>query len=122
MVFIRKQYTMGKFVITEDEKKHIQGLYEQSAEFFNSKDTYTPLIGFLVKLSENGGTNKGIEDMVAVKELRIYLESLRDGIKPKPLSKSAEIVKNYVMTEIKKLSGEELSYLKDIGQTTKTKM
>ena len=122
MVFIRKQYTMGKFVITEEEKKHIQGLYEQSAEFFNSKDTYTPLIGFLVKLSENGGSHKGIDDMTAVKELRIHLESLRDGINPKPLSKPAEIVKDYVTTEIGKLSGQELSYLKHIGRTTKTKI
>jgi hypothetical protein len=113
---------MGKFVISEEDKKHIKGLYEQSAEFFNSKDTYTPLIGYLVKLSENGGTNKGIEDMAAVKELRIYLESLRDGIKPQPLSKPAEIVNNYVKTEIEKLSGQELSYLKHIGRTTKTKM
>ncbi len=109
-------------MITEEDKKHIKGLYEQSAEFFNSKDTYTPLIGYLVKLSENGGTNKGIDDMAAVKELRIYLESLRDGIKPQPLSKPAEIVNKYVMDEVKKLSGQELSYLKQIGRTTKTKI
>ena len=29
-VFITKEYIMKKFVITEDEKKHIMGLYEQS--------------------------------------------------------------------------------------------
>ena len=117
-IFIGKQYDMGKFVITEEDKKHIKGLYEQKAQFFNSKDTYTPLIGFLAKLSENNGG----DDMDAVKELTIHLESLRDGINPKPLSKPAEMLKNYVTTEIEKLSEQELSYLKHIGRTTKTKM
>jgi hypothetical protein len=28
-IFIRKQYTMGKFIITEEDKKHIMGLYER---------------------------------------------------------------------------------------------
>ena len=113
---------MGKFIISEEERKHIKGLYEQGVEFFNSKDTYTPLIGYLVKLSEDGGDDKGIYDMNVVKELIIHLESLRDGKTPQPLSKSAEIVKDNVTTEIEKLSRQELSYLKHIGRNSKTKM
>ena len=109
---------MGKFIITEEDKKHIMGLYEQDT----TKDMYSTLIGYLIKLSENGGMNKGINDMSSIKEVRMYFESLRDGKKPQPLSKPAEIVKNYVMTETKKLSGEELSSLRDIGQNIRTKM
>lgn len=30
LVFIRKQYIMGKFIITEEDKKHIRGLYEST--------------------------------------------------------------------------------------------
>ena len=110
---------MKKFIITEEEKNHIMGLYEQDSK----KDMYSTLIGYLVKLDKSGVTNKGIDDMAAVEELRKYYESLRDGKTPyQPLSQSAKIVMDYVTKEIKNLSGEELSSLRDIGVNNQSKM
>jgi hypothetical protein len=85
---------------------------------------YSTLIGYLVKLIEDGGKKgiQGLEDMAAIKETRMYFESLRDGKTPQPLSKPAEIVKKYAMDETKKLSGEELTLLKKNGQTLNTKI
>ena len=37
MVFIRKEYIMGKFIITEEDKKHITDLYEEVAVLDSDK-------------------------------------------------------------------------------------
>jgi hypothetical protein len=60
--------------------------------------------------------------MAAIKETRMYFESLRDGKTSQPLSKSAEIVKKYAMDETKKLSGQDLYALKELGKNVQTKM
>jgi len=109
-----------KFIITEQERIHIRNLYEQTA----TKDMYSTLVGYLVKLGEDGGKKgiRGLEDITAIKDARMYFESLRDGISPQKLSDAAEFVKSYAMTETKKLSGEELYSLKELGKTNQTKI
>jgi len=104
-----------KIIITERQYKKLI-LNEQSSE----KDMYSTLIGYLIKLS-NSGTNKSGEDILAVRELRVYYEFLRDG-KPTPrLSASAKVVDKYVKNEIKKISGEELMALQELGKNIKSK-
>lgn len=104
-----------RLMISEEEKKHIMRLYEQS------KETYSTLIGYLINLSKSGTGKQGINDMGAIKEYRVYLENLRDGKPVTPLSRPAEIVKNYVSNEIKNLSGEELVSLSNLGANIHTK-
>jgi hypothetical protein len=141
---IREQHTGGKKIIIENFNKLVntklgdaKPLTEQEeetpvnvtdtdapAEENPTKDMYSTLIGYLVKLSEDGDKKgiQGLEDMGAIKETRMYFENLRDGVSPQPLSEPAKIVKNYVMDETKNLSGEELFALKELGKTVQTKI
>jgi hypothetical protein len=111
---------MKKFIISEEERNHIKGLYEQTS----SQDFYNTLVGYLIKLGEDGGKKgiRGLEDINSIKEVRMYFEHLRDGKTPPTLSKAGEFVKQYAMTETKKLSGQELVTLKDLGKTNQTKI
>ena len=128
---IREQHNGGKKIVIENFNKLINTksgdvklfLNEQTSEN-PTKDFYSTLIGYLVKISEDGGKKgiQGLEDMAAIKEARMYFESLRDGKTPQPLTKPAEIVKNYAMTETKKLAGQELFSLKELGKNVQTKM
>ena len=127
---IREQHTGGKKIMIENFNKLVntklgdaKPLTEQVTEN-PTKDMYSTLIGYLVKLSNDGGKKgiQGLEDMAAIKETRMYFESLRDGKKPQPLTKPAEIVKKYAMDETKKLSGQELFALKELGKNVQTKM
>lgn len=127
---IREQHTGGKKIMIENFNKLVntklgdaKPLTEQE-ETNPTKDMYSTLIGYLVKLSNDGGKKgiQGLEDMAAIKETRMYFESLRDGKTPQPLSNPAKIVKDYAMNETKNLSGQELFALKELGKTNQTKM
>ena len=111
---------MRKFIISEEERKHIKGLYEQTS----THDFYSTLVGYLVKLDKDGGKKgiRGVEDIASIREARVYFEHLRDGKTPPALSEAGKFVKEYAMTETKKLSGQDLVALMDIGKTTKSKM
>ncbi len=128
---IREQHTGGKKIVIENFNKLVNTKLGDAKPFLNeqqtenpTKDMYSVLIGYLVKLAEDGGKKgiQGLDDMAAIKETRMYFESLRDGKTPTPLSKPAEIVKNYVMTETKKIQGQELVALKQYGENVKTKL
>lgn len=131
---IREQHTGGMNVIIENFSKLINTKSGDVKLFLNeqetpeqetpTKDMYSVLIGYLVKLSEDGTQRgiKGIDDMEAIKEARMYFESLRDGITPQPLSQKGEIVKNIAMTNTKNLEGQELFALKELGKNIETKM
>jgi hypothetical protein len=128
---IREQHTGGKKIVIENFNKLVNTKLGDAKPFLNeqqtenpTKDMYSVLIGYLVKLAEDGGKKgiQGLDDMAAIKETRMYFESLRDGKTPTPLSKPAEIVKNYVMTETKKMQGQELVALKQYGENVKTKL
>jgi hypothetical protein len=86
----------------------------------NAETSYDVLIGFLLKLDQSGKSNKSPEELGAIKEARIYLESLRDNKTPKSLSKPAEIVLDYAIKETKSMSGNELKGLADLGSGIKT--
>jgi hypothetical protein len=128
---IREQHTGGKKIVIENFNKLLNSklgdakplISEQKTED-PTKDMYSVLIGYLVKLSEDGGKKgiQGLDDMAAIKETRMYFEALRDGKTPKPLSKPAEIVKNYAMAETRKMQGQELVALKQYGENVKTKL
>jgi len=128
---IREQHTGGKKIVIENFNKLVNTKLGDAKPFLNeqqtenpTKDMYSVLIGYLVKLAEDGGKKgiQGLDDMAAIKETRMYFESLRDGKTPTPLSKPAEIVKNYAMTETKKMQGQELVALKQYGENVKTKL
>ena len=40
IIFIGNGHTMGKFIITEEEKKHIMGLYESTVEKSPNEDEW----------------------------------------------------------------------------------
>jgi len=131
---IREQHSGGKKIVIENFNKLVNTKSGDVKLFLNeqatqpeqnpSKDMYSTLIGYLVKLSNDGGKKgiQGLDDMAAIKETRMYFESLRDGKTAQPLSKPAEIVKKYAMDETKKLSGQDLYALKELGKNVQTKM
>ena len=86
----------------------------------NVETSYDVLIGFLLKLDQSGKSNKSLEELGAIKEARMYLESLRDNKTPKSLSKPAKIVLDYAIKETKSMSGNELKGLADLGSGIKT--
>jgi len=85
-----------------------------------SNNVYQVLIGYLAELSQAGGSQKTPEELGAIKEARKYLENLRDGKTPKPLSQAAKIALEYAEEEIKNLDGYELQRLSDLGKNIKT--
>jgi hypothetical protein len=87
----------------------------------SSTSPYPVLIGYLVELSNAGGLDQSPDEIVAIKEARVYLENLRDGLTPKPLSKAAKTVLDYAIKETKSLSGFELKKLSDLGSGIKTR-
>ena len=86
----------------------------------NAETSYDVLIGFLIKLDQSGGSTKSVEELGAIKEARMYLESLRDNKTPKSLSKPAKIVLDYAIKETKSMDGNELKVLADLGSGIKT--
>ena len=86
----------------------------------SSTTPYSVLIGYLVELSDAGKLDPSLDKIVAIKEARVYLENLRDGQTPKPLSSAAETVLDYAIKETKSLSGFELKRLADLGGGIKT--
>jgi hypothetical protein len=86
----------------------------------SSTSPYPVLIGYLVELSNAGKLNQSPDEIIAMKEARVYLENLRDGLTPKPLSSAAKTVLDYAIKETKNLSGFELKKLSDLGSGIKT--
>ena len=86
----------------------------------SSTTPYSVLIGYLVELSDAGKLDPSLDKIVAIKEARVYLENLRDGQTPKPLSSAAKTVLDYAIKETKSLSGFELKRLSDLGSGIKT--
>ena len=86
----------------------------------SSTSPYPVLIGYLVELSKAGNSNQSPDEIIAMKEARVYLENLRDGQTPKPLSSAAKTVLDYAIKETKSLSGFELKRLSDLGSGIKT--
>lgn len=76
---------MKKLIITEQERQHIKGLYEQSS----NSDFYSSILGYLDTHGDSMRDTLNIDSMdllQAKKDVMIYCEDMRDGRNPKPLS------------------------------------
>ena len=115
------QSTRGNVYGTEKTLNQVGPFSYKNKTEISSTSPYPVLIGYLVELSNAGGLNQSPDEIVAMKEARIYLENLRDGLTPKPLSSAAKTVLDYAIKETKSLSGFELKKLSDLGSGIKTK-
>ena len=97
-----------------------QNISSKNKTEISSTSSYSVLIGYLVELSDAGKLDPSLDKIVAIKEARVYLENLRDGQTPKPLSSAAKTVLDYAIKETKSLSGFELKRLADLGGGIKT--
>jgi hypothetical protein len=93
---------------------------EKTETSYSTEESYQVLIGYLIELDQAGASTKTPEELGAIKEARIYLETLRDNKTPKPLSTPAKIVLDYAIKETKNLSGFELKRLSNLGENIKT--
>lgn len=87
---------------------------------FSDKELYSILVGFVVDMGDKLGSKKTFDQMVVMKEIRIYYENMRDGITPQNLSPEGVKFDSYVKSEVKKLSGEQLKHLLDLGKNVRT--
>lgn len=75
---------LGKFFIYKGEKLPFD--FPMINENDDSVDKYSALIGFITLVSDSGGSDKSVDEMGGLVELRMYYENLRDGKTPKTLS------------------------------------
>jgi hypothetical protein len=80
--------------------KKIFGLTE--SEDKNKTNVYSALIGFIILVSEYGGSYKSINEMGGLVELREYYENLRDNRTPKILSNVGKSAQNAIDIEFRK--------------------
>ena len=117
---IREQHSGGKEIIIENFNQMINKklgdvptyLTEESEEVLKN---YNALIGYVIGLSDAGGDSKSTEYTAALNELRMYYESLRDGITPKPLSIEAKAAKKGVEERIVKLNDSQITQMEKNG-------
>jgi hypothetical protein len=118
-----------RFIISEQERTHILGLYEQlqndvttatTSSTATTVDENSVNIGYLVNLSNSGGTDKSPEEMAALKNARIYFENLRDGVSPLQLTPADRVVVNYSLQQTKNLPYEEKLELEKLGKGVKS--
>ena len=121
-----------RFIISEQERAHILGLYEQlqnditTATTATTSSTATTVdensvnIGYLVNLSNSGGADKSPEEMAALKNARIYFENLRDGVIPLQLTPADRVVVYYSLQQTKNLPYEEKLELEKLGKGVKS--
>ena len=124
-----------RFIISEQERAHILGLYEQLQNDITTATTATTAttsstattvdensvnIGYLVNLSNSGGADKSTEEMAALKNARIYFENLRDGVSPLQLTPADRVVVNYSLQQTKNLPYEEKLELEKLGKGVKS--
>jgi len=124
-----------RFIISEQERTHILGLYEQLQNDITTATTATTAttsstattvdensvnIGYLVNLSNSGGADKSPEEMAALKNARIYFENSRDGVSPLQLTPADRVVVNYSIQQTKNLPYEEKVELEKLGKGVKS--
>ena len=121
-----------RFIISEQERTHILGLYEQlqnditTATTATTSSTATTVdensvnIGYLVNLDKAGAGQKSPEELSSLKNARMYFENLRDGISPKQLTPADRVVVNYSLQQTKNLPYEEKLELEKLGKGVKS--
>lgn len=85
-------------------------------EKMESSRSYAAMVGYLSEMP-----SKTIEEKAAIKEARMYFENLRDGETPPKLSPEAKKVVDFATEEAKKLTGQELYQLSEVGMGLLTK-
>jgi hypothetical protein len=116
---------MKKFIITEEEKKRIRGLYEQTTPSntysSDTSDLYSSILGYLVQHEDsiyNDATIDSLNMMVAKKEVRHFCEAKRDNKPAKALSKPAQVLFDTIGKMVK--DSPNISDYIEIGRTVKS--
>ena len=81
---------------------------------------YAAMVGAIEEFSEQMGSSKSFDEMVAIKEARQYYESLRDKKTPKQLSSTGQIVARNVLEALKKATPEKIQDLINKGKNLRT--
>lgn len=81
---------------------------------------YAAMIGAIEEFSEQIGSSKSIDEMIAIKEARQYYENLRDKKTPKQLSSTSQIVVRHVLEALKKATPEKIQDLINKGKNLRT--
>ena len=112
-----------RFIISEQEKTHILGLYEQSpiSNTATTIDENSVNIGYLVNLDKAGVGQKTLDELASLKNARIYFENLRDKVSPIiQLTPADRVVVNYSLQQTKNLPYEEKLELEKLGKGVKS--
>ena len=125
---------MKKFIITEEEKKRIRGLYEQTTPSntysADTSDLYSSILGYLSKHEDsiyndatedsiyNDATIDSLNMMGAKKEVRHFCEAKRDNKPAKALSKPAQVLFDTIGKMVK--DSPNISDYIEIGRTVKS--
>jgi hypothetical protein len=84
-----------------------------------AKRVYALMIQASQEMMWSAKGDLSIEEMAAIKEVSVYFQDLRDGIKPKPLSSLAEKVIDHLSKVLKKAPESEIHRLAHSGMTAK---
>ena len=126
---------MKKFIITEEEKKRIRGLYEQttpsntysadtySADTYSAdtSDLYSAILGYLSKHEDSLYNDAPIDSLNMIgakKEVRHFCEAKRDNKPAKALSKPAQVLFDTIGKMVK--DSPNISDYIEIGRTVKS--
>jgi hypothetical protein len=107
-VFIKKFWkkflgifiVMKKFIITEEERKHIKGLYEQESND-TQKDFFKACLGYVEEvLSKDPNYKTDIDFRGRLANVKKYFQSKRDSLTPNQLSQEENGIVKSVMTSV----------------------
>lgn len=110
----------GKFFIYNGERLPLD--FPMVNEESNNTLNYNVLLGYAIKLSEDywNDSNKDIDMIGALKEVKMYFMDLRDNKTPKSLSTIAEKAKDTIEKLVGDLSSSTISELEKLGKSIKT--
>ena len=95
---------------------------ESESEYKDDNVNYNVLLGYAIEMSKSlwSESNKDINLIGALKELKMYYLDLRNNKTPMSLSVPAEVAKNTVEKLVGELPNESLSSLEELGASLKT--
>lgn len=108
---------MKKFIITEEEKNRIRGLYEQTSP----SDVYSAILGYLAEHGDSMSKDSTIDSLNMLgsqKEVRHFCEAKRDNKTANVLSKPAQVLFDTISKMVKESSN--ISGYIEIGKTVKS--
>jgi hypothetical protein len=110
---------MKKFIISEEEKKHIRGLYEVTIDK-TQQDFYKACLGYTEQvLSKDPNKKTDINYRARLNNVKIFFQNKRDSINPPTLNGEENTIVKTVMTEVNNLiqngKNDEVSNLINVG-------